>query len=550
MNPGYDKIHDPFLFKDMKIAVERIWRAIQNNEKILIHGDYDADGVTSAAVLYKTFKILGAKVDVFIPHREDDGYGINSDNLNKFSVQEIKLFITVDCGITNVKEIAQLNKLGIDVIVTDHHEPLAELPAALAILDPKVMDSGYPFRDLAGAGVAFKLVQALISEIGNKKLEIKDKEQGAGAEERNRVIEKKLEMWGGAAGFGKWLLDIVAIGTVADVAPIIDENRVLVKWGLIVLRQTRNLGLQKLLEIIGNKKVDSYTIGYQIAPRLNAAGRMNHASAAFELLVAEDVQEAEKIAQALQENNYARQRAIEAALARVKEKIASSLAEKIFFVYDKDWRPGIIGLVAGKLADEYYRPVIAMTLSKGKIVGSGRSIDGLNITQGLSVVAACLARYGGHAGACGFTLAEGSGLAEFQNGIKAYVENELRGRELTPFIEIDAEINISQITFELLRQLELFAPFGEANARPLFLVKGLQVAAADAIGQEQTHLRLLVKQDSPQLYKMLWFGKANEWLPRLSVGNLVDAVCELGINEWNGNREIEFKIVDLRVRDI
>ena len=566
LRPEYGKAHDPFLFVDMKKAVERVWQAIELNEKILIHGDYDADGVTSAAVLFKTLKALGAQVDVFIPHREIDGYGINPANLNNFIIQGVKLFITVDCGISNAAEIDVLNAAGVDVIVTDHHEPPPGLPRAFAILDPKVVSSGYPFPFLSGAGVAFKLAQALLrpaytnprdSSGGGKTDDASPHDSSGGVEKTNDtsphdssgggvIVDERLRKYGGAEGFEKWLLDIVAIGTVADVVPLVGENRILAKWGLVVLEKTRNIGLQKLLEIIGNKKLDAYTIGFQIAPRLNAAGRMKHADAAFNLLVEEEETRAAQLAADLQKNNSDRQRAIEIALTSAKSKITDRLQEKVFFLFEEGWPPGLIGLIAGKLCDELSRPVIAMTLCNGKVVGSGRSVDGFNITQGLQFVSAHLARFGGHAGACGFTLNSLEIKESFQIDLQSYAAGLLSQLDLTPSLVVDAELKLAEATFDLLKHLQGFEPHGEGNEKPLFLIKNLQIVSADAIGGELTHLRLRVKQDLPMVYKMLWFGHAKEWLPQIRVGDAVDAVCEVGVNEWNGNREVEFRIVDLR----
>ncbi|NQT49907.1 single-stranded-DNA-specific exonuclease RecJ [Candidatus Kuenenbacteria bacterium] len=530
-DPGYEKIHDPFLFRDMKKAVERVWQAIEKKEKILIHGDYDADGVTSSAIVFRTLKLLGADAQVFIPHRETDGYGLNMNNLNTFIAQKAKLLITVDCGITNVDEIAYLTEKGVDVIVTDHHEPPEVLPKPFATLDPKVGGSGYPFQELAGAGVAYKLVQAILSDT-----------------EKLSKYENEFMTFGGVAGFQKWLLDIVAIGTVADVSPIIGENRVLVKWGLKVLEKTRWVGLQKLLESIGSKGINSFTIGFQLAPRLNAAGRMNHASVAYELLVSDDALESERIAQELQENNQARQQVIIGALEEATAQLEEIEKKKIIFVYNENWLPGIVGLIAGRLADKYYRPAVAMTLCNGNVTGSGRSIDEFNITEGLRTVSDHLARFGGHPGACGFTLNEVEVREQFENDFTLHAEKELADLDLQPVLEVDAEVKTSQIDFDFLAQLEKFSPFGERNPKPLFIINNLQVVAMDAIGKDKTHLRINFKQDGPQLYKMLWFGKAKEWLEKLRVGDTIDVVCELGINEWNGNREFEFKAVDMKVK--
>jgi len=529
-SPDYAKLHDPFLFQDMRVAVERIWLAIENKEKILIHGDYDADGVTSAAILYKTLKFFKAEAEVFVPHRELDGYGLRLDNVKKFKERGVQLLITVDCGITNVEEIKFLMKNKVDVIITDHHEPLEVVPEATAILDAKMEKSGYPFRNLSGAGVAFKLVQGLFAE-----------------EAKTKKYFQEVKDFFNADSFKKWLLDIVAIGTVADVVPLIDENRILVKWGLIVLQKTRNIGLQKLLEVVGNKKVDAFTIGYQLAPRLNAAGRMNHAKAAFDLLVAEDAAEAERLAWELQQNNGDRQKATEVAVNQAKQQLLENPEnQKFLLAYHPEWEAGVVGLIAGKLCEEFYRPVIIMTESAGRIIGSGRSVEGFNITQSLVKVKEWLARFGGHSQACGFTLADPNCLNNFKKAIISQTKADLEQIDFSPFLDIDSEISVDEISFELLEELSRFEPHGEGNDKPRFQISNLLIVALDALGNNAQHLRLRVKQSSPKIYKMMWFGKANDWLNQLNVGDTIDAVVELGINEWNGRREIEFRLVDLR----
>jgi single-stranded-DNA-specific exonuclease len=533
LSPDYAKMHNPFLFRDMAKAVERIWRAIEKREKILIHGDYDADGVTSAAIIYKALKFFQADVDVFIPHRELDGYGLRIENVKRFKEQAVDLLITVDCGITNVEEIRFLMGNNVDVIITDHHEPLEFVPEAFAILDAKMESSGYPFRDLSGAGVAFKLVQGLFSD-----------------ETKTRVYFQQATEFLNAESFLKWILDIVAVGTVADVVPLVNENRILAKWGLVVLEKTRNVGLKKLLEVVGNKKVDSFTIGYQIAPRLNAAGRMNHAVTAFKLLVTENAEEAEKLAWELQQNNGDRQKATEIAVTQAKQQLLENPEnQKFLLAYHPEWEAGVVGLIAGKLCEEFYRPVIIMTESGGRIVGSGRSVDGFNITQSLVSVKSLLARYGGHSQACGFTLSGMNVLEDFRLAIVRETEKELETVDFSPFLEIDSELVADDISFELLECLKSFEPHGEGNDKPLFQLSNLSIVAMDALGGNAQHLRLRVKQLSPKIYKMMWFGKANEWLSQLNVGDIIDAVVEMGINEWNGRREIEFRLVDLRVQD-
>ncbi|KKR04355.1 MAG: Single-stranded-DNA-specific exonuclease RecJ [Parcubacteria group bacterium GW2011_GWC2_39_14] len=526
--PEFEKLHDPFLFQDMEKAVQRIWRAVSRQEKIIIHGDYDADGVTSSAVVYKALKMLRANVEVFIPHRELDGYGINLKTANNFIARSADLIITVDCGITNVKEVERLNEAGIEVIITDHHEPPQVLPEAFAIIDPKVATDGYPFRDLSGAAVAYKLVQGLLS----KRIKTKG-------------LELRFEPYGGVAGFQKWLLDIVAIGVVADVMPLLDENRILVKWGLLVLNKTKSPGLRKLLELIHTKKIDSYTIGYQLAPRLNAAGRMKHASVAFNLLVTEDDAEAEAIAQELQENNLARQKVTEIAVGQAKQQLILQEQKNILFAFDPTWPAGVIGLIAGKLSDEFYRPVVAMTTVDAQIVGSGRSIEGYNITDALTQMSHMFARFGGHSQACGFTLIRQEILEEFKISLGAHATAEFKDLDLKPFVDVDAEINLGEINLGFYDQLEILEPFGEGNVKPRFLIRNAQVIATEYIGVEGKHLRLMVKQNSPQVYKMMKFGNGASYVDKIAVGDKLDIICEINKSDWSGRPEIEYKIIDL-----
>jgi single-stranded-DNA-specific exonuclease len=532
LNPSYDKLHDPFLFRQMETAVARILQAVNNKEKIVIHGDYDVDGVTSSSTLYKTLKIIGADVVVFIPHREDDGYGINAKNIEKFIADGCKLLITVDCGITNVAEVALANAGGLEVIVTDHHEPLPELPAALAIINPKVEGEIYPFKFLCGAGVAYKVALAIL-----RRLEIESPE---------------FEHWGGVAGYEKWLLDLVAIGTVADIMPLIGENRLLVKYGLKVLSRTRRPGLQKLIELIGLdlNRIDSTSIGFQIAPRLNAAGRLNHANLSFNLLITDSAEKAVTLAAELNETNQGRQKITEKAVASAREQIVLQTEKKMFFVYNEAWHPGIIGLIAGRLADEFYRPVMVMTKVGEHIVGSGRSIEKFNITAALFASDDLLARYGGHTQACGFTVARVEFLEEFKNRIVALAEENLTDHDLRPVLHIEAEISLTEMTLDLVRLLAQFEPFGEGNPKPKFLIKNLQITLLDFLGERKQHLKFIAKQgNSFVTQKFLGFNYGATWSKILHVGDRVDAVVELSLNVWNSHESVEAKILDLRRLD-
>jgi len=525
----YEELADPFLFSQMSLATDRIWAAIFKKERIIIHGDYDADGVTSAAILAKTLKILGADFEVFIPHREIDGYGLNPNNLNKFAESGCKLIITVDCGITNRQEVEILKNLGVETVVTDHHEAPEILPSAVAVIDPKTQGENYPCKYLSGAGVAYKLAVALL----------RTRPEG--------LSENELASFGGVRGYEKWLLDLVAIGTVADIVPLLNENRILTKWGLVVLAQTKNLGLQKLLEKVSVNKFDSFTIGFQLAPRLNAAGRMKHAEAAFRLLFTEDLDEAGALADELHENNLARQKILEKATENLKKELLEKKDEKVFFLYNENWAHGIIGLIAGRICDEFGKPVLAMTNCGGRIVGSGRSVVGLNITEHLTQVGEFLARFGGHAGACGFTLKNLEMKNDFENSLRQKIENSLLDIELEPILMVDGYFDLDFNGVDFLDELEKFSPFGEANPRPLFWLRDLTLVAIEVLGATGNHLRLMVKQNSPKLYKVMLFGRAKDFLPLLKINQKVEAIVEMTKNVWQGQVQREIKVVDLRV---
>lgn len=529
-NPDFERLHDPFLFQDMRKAVDRLWQALDGNEKIIIHGDYDCDGVTSSTTMFRPLRVLGADVEVFIPHREKDGYGINLNTADKFIEMGVQLVITVDCGITNVEPIKKLKEAGIDVIVTDHHEPLEELPDAYAIINPKVKSDKYPFLGLSGAAVAYKFVQAIYGE-----------------EEKIKKYEKELFEWGGPKGFLKWMLDVVAIGVVADVMPLVDENRILVKWGLLVLEKTRNKGLKCLLDLIRTQRIDTYTIGFQIAPRINAAGRMDHAKVAFELLVEDDEVKAEKLAWKLQQFNQDRQSITEVAVSQAKNQMAEQKGKSVLFAYHADWPAGIIGLIAGRLSEAFYKPVIVMTDTDSGVVGSGRSVEGYNLTEGLVSVSQVFSRFGGHSQACGFTLTDLKVMDEFREGLNAHAAKEMADKNLTPFFQIEAEIRAEDVGLGFLNQLEAFEPFGEVNSKPNFLLKGLEVAGIDFLGQEKNHLRLMVKHNTPRVFKMMKFNSKN-LSEVLRMGQKLDLVVELSKNEWNGRVEPQFIIVDIKIK--
>jgi len=384
LNPDYGQdVLDPFLFPDMEKAVERIYQAVANKEKITIHGDYDADGVSSTVLIADILQQLKVDFNIYIPHRDKEGYGLNKKTVNYLAEKKTNLIITVDCAISNYEEVELAKAKGIDVIITDHHSSPPKLPKAFAIINPKVEKCNYSFQGLSGVGVAFKLAQAVI------------------AKDKNNVF---------APGYEKWLLDLVAIGTVADVMPLLEENRALVKYGLIVLNKTRRKGLKALAEKAGvfpvkeKDLINSENIGYVLAPRINAAGRMDHANTAYELLVSDKSQEISELVDNLEKTNQQRQRLTEKIMTEIRSQIKDVDKEYIIIASGKDWPLGVIGLAAGRIKDEYNRPVLIISKQAKKTVGSGRSIDEFNLIADLGELESYFDTYGGHPGAAGFSL--------------------------------------------------------------------------------------------------------------------------------------------------
>ncbi|MFH1030570.1 MAG: DHH family phosphoesterase [bacterium] len=640
-NPCYSSdLYDPFLFRDMGKAVERIFSALGNGEKITIYGDYDADGVTATALLEKLLRELGAmregrdckegeegetriknqelrikngklgeegenkisnfkfqisnksqilndkfknreggeekgktkgqkleigkleigelekegkdgkeakegvnqksaienlksKIDIYIPHRGREGYGLNKEALKYIKDNGSSLVITVDCGVSNSEEVDYGNSLGLDIIITDHHQPPEKLPNAYAVLNPKVASDNYPFRQLAGVGVAFKLAQGLLAELRIK--EGKDGEQNE-----------------------KWMMDLAAIGTIADCCPLIDENRALVKYGLIVLNKTKNIGLQALIETAiakghnnsvrcfnqngryntgesgGDKEklgivnlklnIDAWNVAFQIAPRINAAGRLDHANTAYRLLTTTNEEEAQKIAYILDETNSKRQIITDKAVKEAIENIEKEQKDKkVFFVYEKHWEPGILGLIAGKICERYYKPVFVFTKIGDEIVASGRSIPEFNMIEALREIEnegregetriknqelrikkgeeeeegeeeiknrKFLKRYGGHAQACGVSLVDEKSFEEFREKFLQLAQEKLKDIELVPKLNIDATASIMDISWELVDNLKLMEPFGEGNQKPLFEFKNLEILEVRIIGNGGKHLKM------------------------------------------------------------
>jgi len=527
LNPDYGQdTHDPFLFNDMEKAVKRILTAIEKEEKIVVYGDYDADGVSSSAVMVETLKTLGGKINVYIPYRETEGYGLNQEAAKELIEKGTNLVITVDCGISNKDEVKTLQDAGLDVIITDHHHEPPVIPEAFAVINPQLEKEKYPFKFITGVGVAFKVAQALVKQHKNYKV-------------------KKLE-----EGFEKWLLDLVAIGTIADLQPILDENRVLVKYGLIVLQKTKRLGLLKLIETMSSNlvKIDERVVGWQISPRLNAAGRLGNASTAYELLITTEADKAEKLSQKLNNTNKERQQLTEKINNEARDLLGEVKDQKLLSVVGKDWPTGVVGLVSGRLTDQYHLPSLVISKFNGEIIGSGRSISDFNIIEALEKCSEFLSRYGGHDQACGFTLKDEKSLDDFIKKMTDLATQELKGKKLLPTLEIDTEIKLDQVNWELFEELEKFEPFGEGNYKPKFLAKNLNISEIQSVGKEGKHLRLMVKQDTPIIRKTIGFGFGH-WYAKLKQDDKIDMVFEVDVNEWNGNRELQLKIIDLKKND-
>lgn len=529
LNPDYSTdIHDPFLFQDMKKTVERINQAIAKDELIVIHGDYDADGVCASAILYSTLKILGAKhLDVFLPDRELEGYGVNKNTIEVIASAQTKLLITCDCGISNKPEVELANQLGMDVIITDHHTVPKDLPPAYSIIHSKMPGDTYPDQGLSGGAVAFKLTQALLKS-------------------QNKVDGDKYE---------KWLLDLVAISLVGDMMPLVGEARTLTRYGLIVLNKTKRLGLKHLIEIARlNKDLNTHNIGFQIAPRLNAAGRMKHANTALQLLLTEDNDEALELARELDSNNQKRQKETAKMMAEAEEIITKEKQtdNPVIFVLHQDWPIGLIGLVASRLCDAHYRPVIVMTQKDGYIQGSGRSIDEINIISKITELKKYFAKFGGHPQACGFTFTEDADLTKFKDEFSQLVGTEIKKKKIVPILPVDAVLDLNAINWDMYDLLQKFEPFGEANPEPSYWLKGLQVAGVDSMGAQNQHLKLLVKQDNGVARKIVGFCFGDEkkagknWCTALKPGDIIDAVVQISVNEWNGNRELQLKLIDIK----
>ena len=512
LNPTRKDFYNPFLMPDMEIAVKRIVKAIENKEKIMIYGDYDADGITSITVLKKYLNEIGLKTGEYIPNRLNEGYGLNKDAISKIYNDGYRLMITVDCGISGLEEVEYANSLGIEIIITDHHEPAEKLPEAIAVIDAKRKDNKYPFNQLAGVGVVFKLIQAISTEL--------------------KLEEKEYLKY----------LDLVCIGTISDIVPLVDENRVIAKLGLKLIEKTKNIGLKTLLNIADLKKIDSNAISFGVAPRINACGRMGFQEEALQLFLTEDSEKATTIAKRLVQFNQERQAKEKQIFEEVIEKIEKDDKDKKCIVLaEENWHHGVIGIVASKITEIYYKPSILICLEGDKGKGSGRSVPGFDLYTALTKCSDYIEKFGGHSMAIGITIKK-ENFEKLKETIEKYAQ-ESNISDIMPIINIDKEINLKNINIEEVKSLELLEPFGEANKMPLFLLRNLKIDSIRALSGGK-HLKLTLKQDN-NIVDAIGFNMGDlskEYL----LGDKVDVVGTIEINSFGNKENIQINLKDIR----
>ncbi|MBU2494179.1 MAG: single-stranded-DNA-specific exonuclease RecJ [Bacteroidetes bacterium] len=465
--PTLDTLHDPFLMNGMEEASIRVINAITNNEKICVYGDYDVDGTCSAALMYLFLKELGADVEVYIPNRLTEGYGVSINSIDGFAEKGVTLLITVDCGITAVEEVAHAKTKGIDTVICDHHQPKEELPDAVAVLDPLKPGCNYPFKYLSGAGVAFKLARAVGYRIGKKELPMQ-------------------------------YLDLVALAGAADIVPLLDENRVLVREGLELINKNPRPGILALIRVARLEPGDlsAGKIVFTIAPRINAVGRLGDAQRAVELFTTKDYEEAKRLAQILEEENLERRKIDEATFSHAVNRVEQSVDfenDLGIVLHGDEWHPGVIGIVASRLVEKYYRPSVMLSTIDGVAKGSARSISGFNIYEALERCQDLLLQFGGHAAAAGLAI-EINKVDEFRERFNNILKEKLQGSDILPVIKIDTKISLSDITPKFIRVLDQFSPFGPGNMRPVFLAEGVRIANIPRI-VGTNHLLASFKQD-------------------------------------------------------
>ena len=517
MNPSLEYLRDPFLMKDMKKSTERIKKAIENKERIYIYGDYDVDGVSSTSILYLYFKSIGFPVKYYIPNRLEEGYGINEDAIKKIHDDGCDLIITVDCGITSVKEVELANELGIDVIITDHHECQSEIPDAYAIVNPKQEDCNYPFDMLCGCGVAFKMIQALTDE-----------------------EEFKTSMFD--------YLEIVTLATICDIVPLIDENRIIVKNGLKLMKEGKNLGLRELIKVCGieTNKIGSSHIGFSIGPRINASGRLGYSYLGVQLFTTDNEDEAKEIANILEGKNIERQM-IESKMYKEAEEILSSderfKDDKVLVIAKEGWQHGIIGIVASKLTEKYYKPTILLTIEDGEATGSARSIKGFSIFDALVSCKDLMNKFGGHEQAAGLAL-DAKNIDELRVRINEIADYNLSKEDLIENIKVEYELKEDSATLDLVDNLHKLEPFGLSNPSPRFIMRDLLLTNIFKMGKNKQHLKIIV--ENKKSYECVGFNMAY-LADNFQLGDKVDILFQVDENNYNNERKVQFLLKDIRL---
>ena len=512
---------NPFQLTGMQEAVDRIQDALVHHEPIAIYGDYDVDGVTATALMVEALQKLGADVRGYIPNRFDEGYGLNTDALDSLKTDGVKLVITVDCGIRSPNEALHSQTIALDLIISDHHHPDGlNLPPALAVINPKQHGDIYPDKDLAGVGIAYKIIEGLVSV-------------------QHSALSFKLED----------LLDLVALGTVADLAPLVGENRVLVRKGLKQIRETKRQGLFSLAGIAGMKidKVTAGNIGFMLGPRLNASGRLESALASFELLTTKDFMRAGQLAQQLDVQNRHRQ-SITKSMQKQAEEIAMSEDPEAFLLFaaHEDFNPGVVGLAASRLTEVYYRPAVVAAKNSEETRGSCRSIPEFHITDALDQCKDLLVRHGGHAAAAGFTV-KNENLPELVARLKSIAKNQLDGRDLRQTLAADMEVSLAELNFEVLKHLEYLEPTGYGNPEAVFVSRNIKVKSSRTVGADAKHLKLTLEDERGAAFDAIGFrlGHLRDILPAR-----VDVLYHFEANEWNGKRSLQLNLKDVKAAGI
>ena len=516
LNPCLDGLYDPFLLKDMDVAVSRIVKAVECDEHIVIYGDYDVDGVAGTSVLLDFLVSLGANVEFYIPDRLEDGYGLSISTADKVLQKGASILITVDCGITAIDEVKYINSHHMQVIITDHHECMEILPEAFAVINPCRPDCTYPFKELAGVGVVFKLVHALCLKMGIGELY-------------------------------KKYLDLTALGTVADVVPLINENRIIVKYGLAAMEKSQNAGIKALMDVAGlkNKPVTAYGVSFALAPRINAAGRMGSAARTVEMFTGTDPQQAYSIASKLNEENRHRQETEQVIFKQALEFVKTRInleSEKVIVASGEAWHHGIIGIVASKITERYHRPCILISEENGIGKGSGRSIEGFNLFKALIHCDNLLEKFGGHELAAGLSI-KTDNLEEFKKKINEYADDVMTAADLIPSIKIDAYIGREEITADNIEELDLLAPFGSGNPGPVFAYDGFRVGEIRLIG-ENKHLKLRLEAGGFN-FDAIGFNMG-DMANIYSSSDTVDSVFTLELNTWNNLCKVQLNLKDIR----